>query len=87
MDASISSGGWVRASGLPLFKRMLLPSELHRKRQSQRWDSNPLTPLYKSGTRPVEHRRLIAAVRAGLDQSRSSISWVTSSKTLSASSR
>src|SRR5208282_763531 len=25
-----SSGGWVRASGLPLFRRTLLPSELHR---------------------------------------------------------
>lgn len=31
MDASISSGGWVRASGLPGFSGMLLPSELHRK--------------------------------------------------------
>jgi hypothetical protein len=32
MDASISSGGWVRASGLPLFRRTLLPSELHRNK-------------------------------------------------------
>ena len=33
--------------------------------QSQRWDSNPLTPLYKSGTRPVEHRRLSFRVAGG----------------------
>src|SRR5262245_63201343 len=31
-----SSGGWGRASDLPLFRRTLLPSELHRK--------VPLTP-------------------------------------------
>jgi hypothetical protein len=24
--------------------------------QSQRWDSNPLTPRYEGGARPVEHR-------------------------------
>ena len=103
--------------------------------QSQRWDSNPLRPLYESGARPVEHRRLFAAASAGVEptrprfrasvpsrgpgqrmiqqrvgsrlrsgtatvtgshagplhhthhQSRSSISWVTSSNTLPASSR
>lgn len=28
--------------------------------QSQRWDSNPHTPLYESGARPVEQRRLVS---------------------------
>ena len=52
-----SPGGWIRTSGLPLFRRTLLPTELHRS-QSQRWESNPHHPLYGSGTRPVELRRL-----------------------------
>ena len=65
MDASISSGGWDRASDLPGFDGMLLPSELDRNSQSQRWDSNPLTPLYRSGTRLVENRRLSCRVAGG----------------------
>ena len=53
-----SSGGWGRATDLPLFKRTLLPPELHRNNESQRWDLNPHSPLYESGARPIELRRL-----------------------------
>ena len=98
MDAPVSSGDWGRASDLPLFRRTLLPSELHRngrdagrsrtcfgsgcsrppdrpapassRKQSQRWDSNPLGPPYESGARPVGRRRQLSGWPGGVEPAR-----------------
>ncbi len=50
-----SSGGWNRTNTLPA-SAGCSTSEPHRN-QSQRWDSNPHSPHYECGARPVERRR------------------------------
>jgi hypothetical protein len=42
----------------------------HRIIKSRRWDSNPQSPRYEGGARPVEHRRPIGAASAGVEPAR-----------------
>jgi hypothetical protein len=64
-------------------RRDALPLSYTGKNQSQRWDSNPLPPLYGSGTRPVENRRLDAGWPVGVE---ATTDWLTTSSPIHLSS-
>ena len=60
-----SSQCWCRANSTKVQSLNPLPRAWLKTIQSQRWDSNPLRPLYGSGARPVEHRRHFVQVAGG----------------------